>query len=79
MWEQFAQRMRDRLRRRFPGVISAHHPVISARPYDVLLYTPDEVWSRVRYVEANPVKDGLPPQHWPFITPYDNWPMHKRR
>ncbi len=53
--------------------------MISNRPFDVLLYTPDDVWTRIRYVEGNPVKDGLAAQKWPFVTPYDNWPLHKRR
>lgn len=53
--------------------------MISNRPFDVLLYTPDDVWGRIRYVENNPVKDALPAQRWAFVTPYDNWPLHKRR
>ncbi len=79
MWEQFAQSVRNRLRLRFPTTISPHHPVISARPYNVLLHTPDDVWTRVRYVEPNPAKDNLPAQRWPFVTPYDNWPLHNQR
>ena len=42
MWDHFADSIRRRLRLRFPETISAHHPVISARPYNVLLYAPDE-------------------------------------
>ena len=79
MWECFAEAIRQRLRLRFPDQISAHHPVISARPYNVLLNTPDEVWSRIEYVDNNPLKEGLPRQRWPFVTPYDNWPLHKRQ
>lgn len=79
MWENFTERIRARLRQRFAGSIAAHHPVISARPYAVLLYTPDDVWTRIRYVENNPVKDGLAAQKWAFVTPYNNWPLHKRR
>lgn len=66
-------------RRCFPTAISPHHPVISNRPFDVLLYGPNDVWGRIRYVENNPVKDGLAAQRWAFVTPYDNWPLHKRR
>lgn len=79
MWQQFANRIRDRLRRRFADSIAANHPVISARPFDVLLYTPQEVWTRIAYVENNPVKDAVPAQRWDFVTPYDNWPLHKHR
>ena len=78
MWERFADSIRDRLRLRLPSRSSPHHPVISARPYNVLHYTPEDVWPRIRYVEGNPARDGLPSQHWPFVTPYDNWPFHKR-
>ncbi len=79
MWEHFAERIRSRLRQRDADTISPHHPVISARPYAVLLYAPDDVWGRIRYVERNPVKDGLAVQRWPFVRPYDNWPFHKGR
>lgn len=36
----------------------------------VFLHTDEEIISRIRYVEENPVKAGLPPQHWEFVTPY---------
>ena len=36
----------------------------------VYLNEPSEVHSRIRYVEENPTKAGLPPQRWPFVRPY---------
>jgi hypothetical protein len=42
----------------------------------VFLKTPDEVRSRIQYVERNPEKEGLPSQHFPFVHPYNNWPFH---
>jgi REP element-mobilizing transposase RayT len=36
----------------------------------VYLNSPSEVHSRIRYVEENPTKAGLPPQQWPFVRPY---------
>ena len=36
----------------------------------VYLGSPAEVHGRVRYVEQNPTKAGLPPQRWPFVRPY---------
>ena len=78
MWALFAERIRQRLRLRFTNELSQHHPVISARPYNVLLFTPNQVWRRINYANDNPEKEGLPRQHMPFITPYDNWPQHKK-
>ena len=37
----------------------------------VFLNTPAQVRRAVEYVESNPMKEGLPPQRWPFVTPYD--------
>ena len=76
-WNNLAEGIRRRLRHRFADSINANHPVISARPYSVLLFTPDDVWGRVDYVQGNPLKEGLPAQQWEFITLYDNWPLHK--
>ena len=58
------------------------HPLVSHRKpngrlpspwveggWNVYLNTPDEVSQRIRYVEANPLKAGLPAQHWPFVGP----------
>jgi hypothetical protein len=53
--------------------------VISARPYKVFLYNPEQVWDRIDYVEGNPLKEKLPPQRWEFVVPYDNFPFHRRR
>jgi len=78
MWELLAQAVREKLRGDFAQEIVVHHPVVAARPYNVLLYTIADVWSRVRYVERNPQKEGLPKQQWEFVTTYDNWPQHKK-
>lgn len=77
IWNHFAQAIRTRLRLRFPAQLAPNHPVISARPYKVFLYTPAEVWDRIDYVEKNPRKENLPHQDWDFVTPYDNFPFHK--
>jgi REP element-mobilizing transposase RayT len=78
MWTHFADDIRQRLRLRFSNKISPHHPVISARPYNVLLYTPDEVRGRITYVKNNPVKESVPAQEWDFVVEYDEWPLHKK-
>jgi REP element-mobilizing transposase RayT len=61
------------------GSMPEWHPVWTLGGWKVFLDTPKEVWSRIRYVEGNPMKERLPRQMWPFVTPYDNWPYHKRR
>ena len=54
------------------------HPVWTKNGWKVFLDNPPEVWGRIRYVESNPMKEGLARQEWPFVVPYDNWPFHKR-
>jgi REP element-mobilizing transposase RayT len=54
------------------------HEVWTRAPYTVFLSTPDEIWQRVDYINRNPIKEGLAPQNWPFVQPYDNWPLHRR-
>ena len=34
------------------------------------LETPEEILERIQYVEHNPLKEGKPRQHWPFVVPY---------
>lgn len=79
IWNNLAEGVRHRLRLRFPEKISAHHPVISARPYKVYLSAPAEVWGRIDYAKNNPLKEGLARQAWSFVKPYDNWPLHKQQ
>ncbi len=73
IWAAFAEETRAGLR--LFANIPATHPVWSERPYKVFLYTPDDVRRVIAYIEANPAKEGLAPQHWPFVTPYDGWPL----
>ncbi len=37
----------------------------------VHLNSPEEMRSRIRYVERNPVRAGLRPQRWTFVVPYE--------
>ena len=78
-WMNIADAIRDRLRQCFAHEISADHPVISARPYSVLLFTPTDMRGRIDYVEMNPLKEGLSRHRWEFILSYDNWPFNKKR
>jgi REP element-mobilizing transposase RayT len=61
------------------GLAPPEHPVWTKGGWKVFLDSPEEVRSRIRYVECNPKKGGLPSQSWPFVVPYDNWPFHKQR
>ena len=75
MWNAIAEDVRLELAG-FSDV-GSEHPVWATRPYKVFLRTPDEVRGRVEYVEGNPTKEGLPPQHFDFVQSYSNWPFHK--
>jgi hypothetical protein len=55
------------------------HPVWIDGGWKVFLGTVDQIRGRIRYVENNPKKEGLPAQHWPFVTAYDGWPYHKKK
>ncbi|WP_437228984.1 hypothetical protein SH661x_001195 [Planctomicrobium sp. SH661] len=36
--------------------------------WKVFLDTPDDIPRVINYIEANPVKETLPPQRWEFVT-----------
>jgi REP element-mobilizing transposase RayT len=56
---------------------SPTHPVwTKGGGWKVFLEHPDEVRRTIRYIEKNPLEIGFPPQLWPFVTPYDGWPLH---
>jgi REP element-mobilizing transposase RayT len=42
----------------------------------VYLDHPDDIHRTIPYINRNPLPLGLPEQHWPFVTPYDGWPLH---
>ena len=39
--------------------------------WNVFLDTDVKIRQRIRYANDNPVKAGLPHQHWPFVVPFD--------
>lgn len=53
------------------------HPVWGGPGWKVFLDQPEDIWRTITYIEANPDPVGLPRQHWPFVQPYDNWPLHE--
>lgn len=53
------------------------HPVWTAGDgWNVFLEHPDDIRRVIGYIERNPIKVGLPEQRWPFVVPYDDWPLH---
>lgn len=68
IWQHLADASRDGLRN--AGLVAPDHPVWSHRPYKVYLYTDAEVVDRIAYTETNPLKEGLPRQHWDFVKPH---------
>jgi len=53
------------------------HSVWGGPGWKVFLEHPDDVRRTIRYIQQNPVKIGRPIQRWPFVQPYDNWPLHE--
>jgi hypothetical protein len=68
IWQHLADAARDALRQ--TRLVPPDHPVWSHRPYKVFKYTPQQVAESADYVDDNPEKEGLPRQHWAFVTPH---------
>jgi hypothetical protein len=77
MWERMALASRDALRAE--GLVPANHPVWSNRPYVVFKTSVPLVRKAIGYVEDNPTKHGLLRQSYPWVTPYDGWPLPEKR
>jgi REP element-mobilizing transposase RayT len=63
----------------FVGNFPSAHPIWTKGGWDRFLDSAMAVRSRIRYVEGNPEKEGLPRQLWPFVVAYDGWPFHRKR
>jgi REP element-mobilizing transposase RayT len=68
MWRTFAESAAASLRSLFN--IPDRHRIWGNRPYSKFLYSPHDIHTRIDYVNDNPEKEGLPRQHYDFITPY---------
>ena len=66
MWNAIAHATRERLQTF--DAFANEHPVWSERPYKVFLTSDAQVAACVRYVEQNPVKEGLGLQRWDCVT-----------
>lgn len=67
----------SRLRLSTDGFRAADHPVWCRGGWNIFLDQPDEIRRTIGYVEDNPLPYRMPHQLWEFVTPYDNWPLHK--
>ena len=66
----------SRLRLSASATVDPDHPVWTAGGWKGFLDSPDSIRRTIRYIDDNPIKVKRPKQHWPFITEYDNWPLH---
>jgi REP element-mobilizing transposase RayT len=70
----------SRHRVRAAGLRSADHPVWGGPGWKVFLDSVEDIERTIPYVQHNPMKLGMAPQRFPFVTPYDGWPvMHERK
>jgi REP element-mobilizing transposase RayT len=75
MMDRFKNKSAEQLRNsRFAP---SDHPVWTTHGgWSVFLDHPDEVRRTITYIEKNPDPYNLPRQAYPFVQPYDNWPLH---
>jgi REP element-mobilizing transposase RayT len=75
MIDELQRESRLALYRHDPTLID--HPIWTEKGRKVFLDTINAIRVRIRYVERNPEKDGLPAQQWPFMKTYDGWPYSR--
>jgi hypothetical protein len=68
MWRTFAEGAAESLR--VIAELSPQHRVWGERPFSRMHFTPQEVKSRIQYVQQNPEKERLARQNWEFVQPY---------
>jgi REP element-mobilizing transposase RayT len=76
--EDMLENLQDfsRLRLYNCGLRSFDHPVWGGPGWKVFLDTPTDVRRTIQYIQENPPTWQLPLQRWPFVKPYDGWPLH---
>jgi REP element-mobilizing transposase RayT len=52
------------------------HPIWTHGGWQVFLDCPDDVRRTIRYIENNPIAEGLARHCWEFVKEYDGWPLH---
>lgn len=58
------------------GLVNFEHPVWGGHGWKVFLDRPDDIRRTMKYVRDNPIPFRTPVQEWPFVAPYDGWPLH---
>lgn len=76
MWDAFANAARIALVK--TAQLAHGHPVWSSRAYQVFLKSAQDVVGRIRYVEGNPIKEGIREQKWNFVVRYDGWTFQRK-
>lgn len=74
--EQMIENLQSLSRKRLGHIRPKDHPLWTSGGWKVFLDHPDEMHRTIHYIEQNPIKQYLPAQSWPFVTVYDNWPLH---
>lgn len=77
--EEMINRLQQASRLRFSiSLEPIDHPLWTLGGWKGFLSSPEQARRVIRYVELNPIKSGLPTQHWPFVEVYDGWPKQPR-
>lgn len=74
--EEMIEKLQTLSRKRLEGLRTTGHPLWTRGGWKVFLDHPNEMHRTIQYINNNPIKQRLPRQHWPFVIPYDNWPLH---
>lgn len=79
--EEMIERLQEASRWRLiaDGLVPATHPVWTLGGWKRFLDSTERIVRTVAYAEGNPDKEGLAPQKWSFVTPYDGWPYKRGR
>jgi REP element-mobilizing transposase RayT len=64
----------SRLRLGKGEAIDSTHPIWTLGGWKRFLDSQHAIRAVIKYIENNPVKIGLPRQHWSFVSVYDGWP-----
>jgi len=79
--EEMMERLKEASRRRLRSTNHRppEHPTWTSGGWKVFLDHPEEIRRTIPYIEKNPIPLRLPVQKWPFVKPYDGWPLHPGR